>query len=84
MRTARIERRLKEISIQYVVNLMVSHKITIFLQSKYSSVTTILLSLTGRGYKSGAGEHIFQLTEEAMQMHITCFSFAIAISFVRQ
>ena len=25
IRTARIERRLKEISIQYVVNLMVSH-----------------------------------------------------------
>lgn len=30
IRTARIERRLKEISIQYVVNLMVSHKITFF------------------------------------------------------
>ena len=31
IRTARIERRLKEISIQYVVNLMVSHKINFFL-----------------------------------------------------
>ena len=30
IRTARIERRLKEISIQYVVNLTVSHIITFF------------------------------------------------------